>query len=166
MIIITKAQTQSDYQNIAKLATFIWSEHYTPIIGKAQVEYMLNKYQSASAIATQIKEGASYYILKHYDTIAGYFSYYDKEESLFLSKLYVSDALRGNGIGKAAMSFINTKAKELGYTSISLTVNKNNTGSIKAYEKLGFKNMKSLVTDIGNGYVMDDYLMQKRLDHR
>jgi RimJ/RimL family protein N-acetyltransferase len=46
---------------------------------------------------------------------------------------------------------------------IALTVNKNNVNSIKAYEKMGFKNVGSVVQDIGSGYVMDDYKMEKTL---
>lgn len=42
-----------------------------------------------------------------------------------------------------------------------LTVNKNNVKAIRAYEKTGFKNIGSLVQDIGNGFVMDDYKMEQ-----
>ena len=62
------------------------------------------------------------------------------------------------------MKFIQDKAEQLGYSSISLTVNKYNEASIKAYEKMGFKKVKDIVIDIGNGFVMDDYLMEKKVD--
>ena len=58
------------------------------------------------------------------------------------------------------MNFIISKAREVGSNAITLTVNKNNINSIKAYEKLGFKNTGSVVADIGAGFVMDDYTMR------
>ncbi len=161
--VIHSAQTASHFQQIAELATLIWTEHYTPIIGPAQVAYMLSKFQSVAAIKNQIKEGHEYFIIYHDDAPAGYFSYCKKKESLFLSKIYVLLSIRGMGIGKACISIIEQKAIELECHSISLTVNKNNTGSIKAYEKMGFENKGSLFQYIGNGFAMDDYIMEKQI---
>jgi len=155
------ANSELDYKTIENLAVTIWQEHYIPIIGVQQVEYMLNKYQSVNAIKAQLKEGAEYYLIKYQNIIVGYFSYCKKEESLFLSKIYILSALRGKGVGKTAMMYIQSKAEQMGYSSISLTVNKNNEASIKAYEKMDFKKIKKMVVDIGNGFVMDDYLMEK-----
>ena len=93
----------------------------------------------------------------------GYISIRKEKEWLFLSKIYVLSDYRGNKIGKTAMQFIEEKAKSYHLKTIMLTVNKNNTNSIKAYEKLGFINVGSVVKDIGNGFVMDDYQMVKRL---
>ena len=160
----TLANTELDYNTIASLAEIIWKEHYIPIIGIQQVDYMLEKFQSAKAIQQQILEGASYYIISHEDTNVGYLSFSKKKDSLFLSKLYVLSSSRGKGIGKSAMDFIQDNAEKKGFTSISLTVNKYNTASIKAYEKMGFKKMKAIVMDIGNGYIMDDFLMEKKLN--
>ena len=61
------------------------------------------------------------------------------------------------------MEFIQQKAVEMHLKSISLTVNKNNTAAIKAYEKMGFANIESIVINIGGGYVMDDFKMIKSL---
>ena len=80
-----------------------------------------------------------------------------------MSKFYVKKSLRGKGIGKTAMAFIEEKALELGCDRISLTVNKNNTNSIMAYDKLGFDNKGPIVIDIGGGYIMDDYAFEKPL---
>ena len=71
--------------------------------------------------------------------------------------------MRGKGIGKAAMDFVEREGNHLECTQISLTVNKHNTGSIRAYEKLGFHNLGGIVQDIGKGYVMDDFLLIKSL---
>jgi len=161
---ITIANNELDYKTIASLAEFIWQEHYIPIIGIQQVDFMLHKFQSTKAIKEQISEGASYYLIKHQGNTIGYLSFYKKKDSLFLSKLYVLSSSRGKGIGKTAMNFIQSKAEQFGYYKMSLTVNKFNTASIKAYEKMNFKKIKDVVIDIGNGFIMDDYLMEKKLD--
>lgn len=158
------ANTDLDYSTIASLAEIIWKEHYIPIIGIEQVEYMLEKFQSAKTVKEQIFDGAFYFIISLQDTNVGYLSFSNKKDSLFLSKLYVLSSSRGKGIGKSAMKFIQEEAEKKKSTSISLTVNKYNTASIKAYEKMGFKKIKAIVMDIGNGYIMDDYLMKKKLN--
>jgi len=161
MIKIIPAQTIESYQIIAGLAKSIWSEHYTPIIGEQQVAYMLTKFQSATSIENQVESGVKYYLLRHEDAPVGYFSYSIKENALFLSKLYVLSSARGNGIGKTALSYMEKQTKKLGLKKIQLTVNKYNGNSIKAYQKMGFVNIKAIVQDIGNGYVMDDFVLEK-----
>lgn len=158
-ISIIKAQ-EADLTAIANLADIIWREHYTPIIGPEQVEYMLDKFQSASAMSQQISEGVSYYTLWLDDLLVGYLSFYSKGEVLFLSKIYVLSQLRGQGIGQQAMEFIKEQALSHGLERIQLTVNKYNTGSITAYERMGFKKVDEVVMDIGGGFVMDDYVME------
>jgi ribosomal protein S18 acetylase RimI-like enzyme len=146
---------------VAELADTIWREHYTPIIGGDQVNYMLDKFQSAEAIQNQIDEGASYSLLLYQGKPEGYLSYYLKEDELFLSKIYVKKTMRGKGLGGKMMDFIQDEAAKNGLKQISLTVNKNNAKTIAAYLKLGFRKIKPLVMDIGNGFVMDDFLMEK-----
>lgn len=163
MITIAAAQTRADYKTIAGLAKTVWTRHYTPIIGERQVAYMLKKFQSASAIEDQVEKGIFYYLLLFKGSPVGYFSFSKKGDFLFLSKLYVLNTARGKGVGKAALSFLESHARELGLKKIKLTVNKDNTHSIRAYEKMGFINLEGIVQDIGHGYVMDDYVMEKVL---
>lgn len=160
---IISAQTRTDFKVIAELADIIWTEHYTPIIGEAQVSYMLEKYQSATAIEEQVENGVLYYLILLKDEPAGYFSVSKQGDSLFLSKLYVLKSARKNGLGRTAVSFMEDLTKEFGLHKIRLTVNKYNTNSIKAYEKMGFKNVDAIVQDIGNGFVMDDYVLEKEV---
>ncbi len=146
---------------VADLAKEIWNEYYTPIIGENQVGYMIDKFQSAQAITAQInKENYKYYLIFQALEPSGYIGIQQKCEELFLSKFYIQKEKRGNGLGRRAFEFIVTRAKKLGSKFITLTVNKNNTSSISAYEKLGFRNEGPVVADIGNGYIMDDYLMK------
>lgn len=154
----------SDIKIVSELAKEIWTEHYTPIIGIDQVNYMLEKFQSKKAIEDQtLLSNYKYFIIYNETTPIGYLSIKKEETSLFLSKIYIKATSRGEGIGKTAMSFIENQAKTLNCKKIYLTVNKYNTNSIKAYQKIGFNKIEELVIDIGNGYIMDDYKMEKLL---
>lgn len=162
---IVEVSTDDQIRIVEELAGEIWTEHYTPIIGRDQVEYMLDKYQSQKSISDQIqKEGYKYYLISEDKKNSGYIGYISvqfREDELFLSKIYIKDNKRGKGFGRLAINYLQRLAKENNVSKISLTVNKNNINSIKAYEKIGFENHGSVVQDIGNGFVMDDYKMVK-----
>lgn len=164
-VTINKA-SQADLPTIAQLAADIWREHYTPIIGSRQVEYMLKKYQSVSAMVEQISGGVFYHSVVLDGKLVGYLSFYPKEEALFLSKIYVSSSLRGKGIGRQAMMFVIGQAKTMGLAKVQLTVNKYNSGSIEAYKRMGFNTVDEVVIDIGGGFVMDDYVMELFLNEQ
>lgn len=163
MVNIEPVKSGAYISAVADLAKIIWTEHYTPIIGSGQVSYMLEKFQSVKAIHDQVERGIAYYLMQFQDNFVGYFSFSIEDDVLFLSKLYVLKSARGNGVARAALSFIQEKGQELGLKKIKLTVNKNNSNSIVAYQKMGFVNVASIVQDIGNGYVMDDYVLEKAM---
>lgn len=160
---IRLANTPSDFKCIEQLADTIWRHHYIPITGIQHVEYMLNKYQSFKAIEDQVKSGYEYYIINYNNIPVGYLSYLKEKKSLFLSKIYVLSNYRGKRLGKTAMQFIEDKARVSNLNRISLTVNRNNSNSIAAYYKMGFVNIGAKIKDIGNGFVMDDYLLEKSI---
>lgn len=148
---------------IEVLAYEIWHEHYKPIIGRSQVSYMLNKFQSLEAIDEQIRNGYLYFLSEHDNEPMGYMSMNINEKELFLSKFYVASPQRGKGYGREMITFIEDMAKKKKLNKIVLTVNRNNTDSIKMYEKVGFINSGTVIQDIGNGFIMDDYKMEKEL---
>ncbi|MGZ9584225.1 GNAT family N-acetyltransferase [Paenibacillus marinisediminis] len=146
------------------IAQAIWIEHYTPIIGREQVDYMVDKFQSPQAVKEQIDAGYEYFFLTYENQNAGYFSIKQEQNKLFLSKLYVDRAYRGKKIASSAIAFMLDTCKKHKLQFIYLTVNKYNHQSIAAYEQLGFKKVDEVVADIGNGYVMDDYIMEKWIE--
>lgn len=148
---------------IETLAEEIWHEHYTPIIGEHQVDYMLGKFQSVEAMTEHIQNGSSYFLILVDNAPIGYMGVELLSETLFLSKFYLIEPARGKGYGKMMIAHLETLAKEKDLNTISLTVNKYNTSSIKMYEKVGFVISGSVVKDIGEGFVMDDYQMEKKL---
>ena len=163
MIVFKKAISKDDYLQIEALADVIWRDHYIPMVGKAQIDYMLHNFQSASAIEKQIATGLDYYLLIYNQVPIGYVAIKKEAEALFLSKIYVLKDYRGKNIGKETISFVEEKAKIYQLSAIRLTVNINNESAIAFYKKAGFIISRPLVADIGNGFVMDDYEMLKLL---
>lgn len=155
MIEIVKAE---NIKELASLASKIWHEYWPIILSPEQIDYMVDKFQSETAITNQIKhENYTYYLIKQDNENIGYFGLSDKKDHIFLSKLYIYGTYRHQGIGTKAFE----KIKEIANgQKIALTVNKNNINSINAYKKWGFKIVDSVVTDIGNNFVMDDYIME------
>ena len=155
-----KVLSLEEIKEVSKIGEKIWREHYTPIIGKDQVEYMLEKFQSVEAISNQIKnEGYEYYLLEYENKNAGYIGIKVGKEDLFLSKLYVTKDFRKKGLASEAINFLKDICKEKNLHKLWLTVNKYNTESINAYKRLGFNKIDEQVSDIGNGFVMDDYIL-------
>ncbi len=164
-MLIETVSAENQIETIVGLACEIWNEHFTPIIGKAQVDYMLEKFQSKKVITEQIENGFLYFLIKNNNDYIGYLGVLAKDNRLFLSKLYIISAERGKGHGRKAIAFLEKLAIDKGLSKISLTVNKNNSATIKTYIKLGFENCGSIVQDIGNNFVMDDYKMEKDIKH-
>lgn len=141
------------------LAMPIWKEFYTPIIGADQVVYMLARFQSADAIAQQIREeGFRYYLLCDGTGPRGYYATVPEADALKVSKLYVVHALRRRGAGHLMLAACEREAKQHGYTQLRLTVNRHSP-SVGFYEHEGFANAGPLVQEIGGGFVMDDFVM-------
>ena len=162
-MLIERVSDNNQIEIIEELAYEIWNEHFIPIIGKAQVDYMLEKFQSKKAIAEQIENRFLYFLIKNDKDHIGYIGVLPEENHLFLSKLYISSAERGKGYGRKAIEFLEKLAREKDVRKILLTVNRNNSGTVEMYKKLGFVNLGSIVKDIGNNFVMDDYEMMKNV---
>lgn len=161
---IVKVEKPEQIEMVEKIAAIVWEEHYKGNLSDEQIKYMLVKFQSFQAIFEAIKsDGYEYYLFYIGDVPFGYMGFKAKNNKLFLSKLYILKECRGKGYSKKAFEFMEHYCKHNGLTSIWLTCNKNNANSLKVYEKSGFKFVREMVTDIGHGYVMDDYVLEKDL---
>ena len=156
--------TASQVADVARMAHEVWNEYYVPIIGQAQVDYMVGRFQTAEAMQSQIDEGCEYFQIGQAADTIGYAAIrFDAPDArLFISKLYLLAAHRKSGAGRKSLDCIEQIARERGATHLWLTVNKGNP-SVRAYERLGFSIVDAIVMDIGGGFVMDDYVMVKAI---
>lgn len=147
-------------EETSKFAKDVFIDYYTNINGKEHAIYMADKFLSDKAIADLIDKGALFKLVIDNDQILGFYEVLKEENKVFLSKLYVHKDYRNKGIGRFMFDDIIKYTKDNNLNKIYLTVNKHNTPSYNMYLHLGFKVIDSVVTDIGNNYVMDDYIME------
>lgn len=162
---IQKVSKATDIQTIEKLAYKIWNAHYVPIIGQNQVDYMLHKFQNFNAISSQIKNGYEYFLISNNKKAVGYLCLITNtsKKKLMISKIYIDQNEKGHGFGTQLINFTKKLAKEKGMKTVWLTVNKNNSATIKWYKKLGFEITDEIKMDIGNDFIMDDFVMELQL---
>lgn len=157
--------TPASIQTTAHMARIIWQEYYPPIIGEAQVEYMLSQLQSIAAITDQITQQDCHYFLIHWDSTEpiGYLALQFRDIGLFISKLYLTATMRGKRLSRGIVNFAVRFASEHNRDRLILTVNRHNTHAITVYQHLGFEITGTQQQGIGGGFIMDDYVMQKLL---
>lgn len=156
-----RVTTIDDIKVLAALADEVWHEYFTSILTSEQIDYMVDKFQSEHALTDQIASGYEYWILRAGGVNIGYTGVKAEEGRLFLSKLYILKPFRGLGYSLAAFRHLDAIVSERGLRSIWLTVNRYNRPTIDIYLHRGFKIVRTQVADIGHGYVMDDYIMEK-----
>ena len=157
--------TEKDIPLIQDLAKRSWENAYADILSKGQMEFMLNTMYSEAEIAEHLKNLNYHYylvfdeILNVFDGFLGYENHYENQTTK-LHRIYLVPESKGKGLGKKTLEFLNEKTLESGDNRIILNVNKYNSAK-KFYESQGYKVYDEGVFDIGNGYVMDDFLMEK-----
>ena len=158
MVVFEKITTLEQCEELKKLATRISREHFGPITGVEQVDYMMEKFMSPSVVMKEISENYLFEFILYENKRVGFYAIATEGDHMFLSKLYVEKEYRGKGLATAAFNKIKGLSKGLKY--IYLTCNKNNESSIAVYKHLGFYIDHAAVTDIGGGFVMDDYILK------
>lgn len=149
---------------LAELASRVWHEYFPCILTEEQIDYMVERFQSLNAMTDQVEhQGYAYYFLQDGGETVGYMGIRPEEETIFLSKLYLTKENRGKGYASQAFSFLEEYGRRTGKKAIWLTVNKYNDHTISVYRHRGFQTVRSQVSDIGDGYVMDDYVMEKEI---
>lgn len=159
-VMFQRAADDSDLAAIAGLADAIWHQHFQTILSPEQIDYMVEKFQSYPALKSQVEEdGYEYYQTLVDGTLAGYIGIHPETDALFLSKLYLHKDYRGRHIATQAFHFLTDLCKKRGLKKIWLTCNKHNDSSLAVYHHLGFQVTDTQEADIGNGFIMDDYIM-------
>jgi len=161
-MIIRKAYP-SDIPLIREMAYHIWPVTYGSILPPRQIEYMLELIYSEKVLHEQMTTNFEFILV--YDGLhpVGFASYSLTEPRLYkLHKIYVLPSQQGKGTGRFIIDELVKSMKTKGATTLRLNVNRNNSAKF-FYERLGFAITKEEDIDIGNGYFMNDYVMEKKL---
>ena len=158
---IFKAE-KKDISVIQDLAKKSWSFAYADILEQDQIDYMLDLMYSEEALTKHFENpNYHYYLIQEDDQFLGFvgFEFHLEPETTKLHRIYFLKEAQGKGLGKKALKFVINETEKIGNKRVILTVNKNNSAK-KFYESQGFKIYDEAIFDIGNGYVMDDFLME------
>ncbi|MDP2027915.1 GNAT family N-acetyltransferase [Sulfuriferula sp.] len=166
MSLLIAALRDDQVEALSALARHIWLQHYPGIISPAQIDYMLNQRYNAAAIRQHLHQpGSGWDVAQQDSSLIGFVHYcLDTEpQRLKLDKLYVHPDWQRRGVGAALLARVEAAARRQQRSVIQLRTNKHNHLALAAYRKYGFEMAAEVVTDIGGGFVMDDYVLEKTL---
>ena len=157
-----KNATTNEIPLIRDLTFRVWPQTYASILSQEQIDYMLEMMYSEASLEKQMtKEGCQFIIVYENGNPVGFASYGETEPKRWkLHKIYILQSQQGKGTGRLVIDYIIDEIKKQNATALFLQVNRNNNAKT-FYEKLGFKEIDVVNLDIGNGFFMNDYIMEK-----
>jgi len=165
MITITAA-TINDIKQIQNIVNITWPITYGEILSKEQLDYMLGLFYSTEALTEQYdKKVQLFYMIDEDEINIGFIGiehHYNEEALTKIHKIYLLPETQGKGIGKKVIDEIGKLASENNSTALLLNVNRFNT-ALGFYKKIGFEVKEEVDIEIGNGYLMEDYVMEKKI---
>jgi ribosomal protein S18 acetylase RimI-like enzyme len=165
MITIIPATT-NDYKTIQDIAHQTWPIAYGEILSKAQLDYMLDAFYNEESLKDSVlNKGHHFLLAKEGEETLGFASYehhYNQKKQTKIHKIYILPQTQGKGIGKILIDFVENIAKENDSTALSLNVNRFNK-ALHFYQKLGFEIVEEVNVELDHGYLMEDYVMEKKL---
>lgn len=141
-----------------------WPVAYGEILSEAQLNYMLDKFYNVASLEKTIDEGQRYFVYFENEIPLGFLGVQAglEPESLKIHKLYVLPNNQGKNIGLKLFKHAEITAISLNLKRLFLNVNRFNKAK-NFYEKLGMNVCKVEDIDIGNGYLMEDFVMEKEI---
>ncbi len=162
MVVIRKAEL-ADIPVIQRIAFKTWPETFGEILSKPQLTYMLDLMYSETSLKEQINEKGHDFVISGADGFASFQVNYGDSPVTKIHKIYILPTAQGQGVGKALFSHIVAMSKACGNDRLTLNVNKYNQSAIAFYEKLGFTEVCRENIPIGNGFWMEDMVMEKSI---
>ena len=150
---------------IQEIAYKTWPDAYGDILSQEKIDYMLGMMYSTEALGNQMDNGHIFLIINEKAKDLGFISFennYSNSSKTKIQKIYILPEAQGKGIGRLLINEAEKQSKTVGNTMLFLNVNRHNKAQFM-YQKLGFEITKSEDVDIGNGFFMNDYVMEKTI---
>lgn len=151
---------------VQSIAHRTWPSTFAEILSPEQIQYMLNWMYSLDMLESQFDKGHTFLLIEGNGIELGFAGFelnYSDGPKAKLHKIYLLPEAQGKGAGKALILEVANRARNAGQKSLLLNVNKYNQKAIVFYNRIGFEEIYKEVIDIGNGYVMDDVVMELTL---
>ena len=157
---------EADLETISALAGRIWRAYYPAILSREQIEYMLRWMYDVAQLRRDLARGVVFEVLYEGERPLGFCGYEEMPGYLKLHKLYLEVGEHGRGLGSMLLRHVEDEARRRGLSRVVLGVNRFNEKAIRAYTRNGYAVREPLRTEIGDGFVMDDFIMEKSLPGR
>jgi len=158
-----KNASAKDIPLIRELTFKIWPQTYAALLSSDQISYMLDMMYSESSLGQQMNNGSQFLFVYDDDEAVGFAAYFLKEPAVYkLDKIYILPSQQGKGTGRFMIDHIIDEIKKKEANNLQLQVKRDNQAQF-FYQKLGFTIIEEKDFDIGNGYFMKDYIMEKKL---
>jgi GNAT superfamily N-acetyltransferase len=157
--------TPADLPTIEQLARIIWPPTFGDILSPEQIAYMLEMMYSQEALREQIEErDHQFLLLREGETARGYVSYQldYRPDTTKIHKLYLLPQTQGKGYGRVLIEAVADRARAAGQQRLRLDVNYQNP-AVGFYQHLGFVIVERVDTEIGRGYLMEDFVLERKL---
>jgi diamine N-acetyltransferase len=158
--------SKAELNLVQSIAHRTWPSTFSNILSPEQIQYMLNWMYSLDMLESQLEKGHTFLLVEDEGKELGFAGFelnHSEGPKAKLHKIYLLPEAQGKGAGKALILEVANRAKNAGQKSLLLNVNKYNQNAINFYLKMGFQEIYKEVIDIGNGYVMDDVVMELNL---
>ena len=155
-------RTADALARVRAIADDVWPKTFREILSPEQIVYMMKMMYAPEVMEKELANGFLFDLLVVDGCDAGYMVYApcNEPETMKLHKLYLLEEFQGKGYGQKMLRHVADVARNSGFRSLILAVNKQNIKAQKAYERFGFRQYKSVQIDIGNGFIMDDYWLR------
>lgn len=161
-MITIQNNTDPNFSEVRAIAREVWPIAYGAILSKEQLDYMMDMMYSVPALQKQFEGGHHFIVAIDNEIPVGFASYefnYNGTSKTKIHKIYILSTQQGKGTGRIMIDYIKESAKKNNQEALVLNVNKNNVAQ-HFYKKIGFTISYDEVIDIGQGYIMDDFVME------
>jgi len=157
-------ETPESLQVVRDIADEVWPKTFAPILPPEQIPYMMRMMYAPEVMERELREGYRFAALLVDGVPSGYVSWSPYHaDTAKLHKVYLLTSCHGKGFGRMMLDYVSETCRAAGFRRLRLNVNKHNERAISVYRRNGFETVESVKNDIGGGFFMDDYVMEKRL---
>ena len=161
---IIAAYTREQFATMEALGRRIVPDFYAQYLPPGCGDWLFEASHTVSAFEAQVGEGYRHYFVEIDGQAVGYFALHEEDHTMVLTQFYLLAEFRGRGIGQRVMDFVHHEAVELRVKKIELLVFRWNEAAVGLYRKNGFLVAAEVLTPMGMGHTVEDYVMEKRFD--
>ena len=163
---IISAYTREQFETMEALGRRIVPDFYALYLPPECGAWLVEVSHTVEVFETQVGEGYRHYMIEMDGEAIGYFALHEEDHVMVLTQFYLLEEMRGRGIGQRVMEFINREAEELRVRAVELLVFRKNAAAVGLYRKNGYAVAAEVVTPMGEGQTVEDYVMRKSFDRQ